>query len=128
MLECRHEARLGRFHRVKDVDADAKRVEQAGGKLHCAPQDIPGVGRGPRWKIRRALLSCCSRALWSMPRPVRRWAHLASWAGMSFSANDEKTAWAFYSSIFGWNQDSTMDMGPMGTYRIFNNGGARSAP
>ena len=26
--------------------------------------------------------------------------------------------------LFGWNEDSTMDMGPMGTYRIFNNGGA----
>ncbi len=39
------------------------------------------------------------------------------------SANDEQTAWPFYSGIFGWKQDSTMDMGPMGTYRIFNNGG-----
>src|SRR5947209_12230286 len=33
------------FIGVDDVDAYAKRVEQAGGKLHCPPQDIPTVGR-----------------------------------------------------------------------------------
>ena len=33
------------FIGVDDVDAYAKRVEQGGGKLHCAPMDIPNVGR-----------------------------------------------------------------------------------
>ena len=33
------------FIGVDDVDAYAKRLEQAGGKLHCPPQDIPTVGR-----------------------------------------------------------------------------------
>ena len=41
------------------------------------------------------------------------------------SANDGETAWPFYSELFGWKQDSTMDMGPMGIYRIFDNGGPR---
>ena len=33
------------FIGVDNVDAYAKRVEAAGGKLHCAPMDIPGIGR-----------------------------------------------------------------------------------
>ena len=33
------------FIGVDNVDAYAKRVEQAGGKLHFAPMDIPGIGR-----------------------------------------------------------------------------------
>jgi predicted enzyme related to lactoylglutathione lyase len=33
------------FIGVDNVDAYAKRLEQAGGKLHFAPLDIPGVGR-----------------------------------------------------------------------------------
>ena len=33
------------FIGVDDVDEYAKRVEKAGGKLHCAPQDIPTIGR-----------------------------------------------------------------------------------
>ena len=33
------------FIGVDDVDAYAKRVEQGGGKLHCQPMDIPGIGR-----------------------------------------------------------------------------------
>ena len=112
------------FIGVKDVDADAKRVEQAGGKLHCAPQDIPGIGR---WAFVEdpqgaAFLLFKGSLDYAPPRPPMGTPGTVGWNELS--ANDEKTAWPFYSSIFGWNQDSTMDMGPMGTYRIFNNGGA----
>jgi uncharacterized protein len=40
------------------------------------------------------------------------------------SANDEQSAWPFYSDMFGWTVETTMDMGPQGKYRIFKNGGA----
>ena len=43
-------------------------------------------------------------------------------------ADDEKTAWEFYSSLFGWTEDNSMDMGAMGLYRIFNNGGPQIGP
>jgi uncharacterized protein len=33
------------FIGVDDVNAEAQRLEKAGGKLQCAPMDIPGVGR-----------------------------------------------------------------------------------
>ncbi len=41
------------------------------------------------------------------------------------SANDGPSAWSFYSTLFGWTEDSVMDMGPMGIYRIFSTGGPR---
>ena len=32
---------------------------------------------------------------------------------------DWKKDWEFYSSLFGWKKADAMDMGPMGTYQIF---------
>jgi predicted enzyme related to lactoylglutathione lyase len=111
------------FVGVDDVDAYAKRVEQAGGKLHCRPQDIPGIGRfvsvedpqGAAFLLFKGSLD------YAPPRPPAGSPGTVGWNELS--ANDGQSAWPFYSEIFGWAEDSTMDMGPMGTYRIFNNGG-----
>jgi len=110
------------FIGVDDVDAYSKRVEQAGGKLHCAPQDIPSVGRfasaedpqGAAFLLFRGSLD------YAPPRPPTGTPGTVGWNELS--ANDEQSAWPFYSNLFGWKVESTMDMGPMGIYRIFNNG------
>jgi predicted enzyme related to lactoylglutathione lyase len=112
------------FIGVDDVDGYAKRVEQAGGKLHCAPQDIPTVGRfvsaeDPQGAV---FLLFKGSPTYTPPRPPAGSPGTVGWNELS--ANDEQTAWPFYSKLFGWTEDSTMDMGPNGTYRIFNNGGA----
>lgn len=112
------------FIGVDDVDAYAKRVERAGGKLHCAPTDIPKVGRfasaedpqGATFLLFKGSLN------YAPPRPSAGTPGTVGWNELS--ANDGETAWPFYSGLFGWKQERTMDMGPMGTYRIFNNGGA----
>jgi predicted enzyme related to lactoylglutathione lyase len=112
------------FIGVDDVDAYARRVEQAGGKLHCAPQDIPTVGRfvsaeDPQGAVFLLFKGLLNRA------PLRPPAGSPGTVGWNeLSANDGQSAWPFYSGLFGWTEDSTMDMGPNGTYRIFNNGGA----
>jgi predicted enzyme related to lactoylglutathione lyase len=112
------------FVGVDDVDAYAKRLEQAGGKLHCAPQDIPGIGRfasveDPQGAVFLLFKGSLNDA---PPRPSAGSPGSIGWNELS--ANDGQSAWHFYSSLFGWTEDSTMDMGPMGTYRIFNNGGS----
>jgi uncharacterized protein len=111
------------FIGVDDVDAYAKRLEQKGGKLHCAPQDIPTVGRfvsaeDPQGAVFLLFKGSLSEA---PPRPLAGSPGTIGWNELS--ANDERSSWPFYSSLFGWNEDSTMDMGANGTYRIFNNGG-----
>lgn len=112
------------FIGVDDVDAYAKRVEEAGGKLHFPPQDIPGVGRfaavedpqGAAFLLFKGSLESAP------PRPAAGTPGTVGWNELS--ANDEKTAWDFYSQIFGWTVETIMDMGPNGSYRIFKNGGA----
>jgi uncharacterized protein len=111
------------FIGVDDVDAYATRIEQAGGKLQCPPQDIPTVGRFASVQDPQgaAFLLFKGSLDYGPPRPPAGTPGTVGWNELS--ANDEKAAWPFYSDIFGWTVDSTMDMGPNGVYRIFKNGG-----
>jgi predicted enzyme related to lactoylglutathione lyase len=111
------------FIGVDDVDATARRVEQAGGKLHCPPMDIPTVGRFASIEDPQGATVLLFRGnMNSAPTPPMGTPGVVGWNELS--ANDEKTAWGFYSSIFGWTEHSTMDMGPMGIYRMFGLSGA----
>jgi uncharacterized protein len=111
------------FIGVDDVDAYAKRVEEAGGKLHCPAMDIPTVGRfasvedpqGATFLLFKGSLD------YAPPRPALGTPGTVGWNELS--ANDGPSAWTFYSELFSWNKDTAMDMGPMGVYQIFNNGG-----
>jgi uncharacterized protein len=111
------------FIGVDDVDAYAKRIEQAGGKLHCPPQDIPGVGRFVSAEDPQgaAFLLFKGSREYAPPRAPFGSPGTVGWNELT--ANDERSAWSFYSGLFGWTEDRTMDMGPNGIYRIFNNGG-----
>jgi hypothetical protein len=111
------------FIGVDDVDAYAGRVEQGGGKLHFPPMDIPTVGRFASVEDPQgaAFLLFKGSLDYAPQRPAAGTPGTIGWNELS--ANDGQTAWSFYSELFGWKEDSTMDMGPMGTYRIFNNGG-----
>ncbi len=112
------------FIGVDDVNASAKRVEQAGGKLHCPPQNIPAVGRFASVEDPQgaAFLLFKGALEYAPSRPPAGTPGTVGWNELS--ANEEQSIWPFYSDLFGWTVDSTMDMGPNGTYRIFNNGGA----
>jgi predicted enzyme related to lactoylglutathione lyase len=111
------------FIGVDDVDAYAKRLEQAGGKLHCPPQDIPTVGRWASVEDPQgtAFLLFKGSLDYAPPRPAAGSPGTVGWNELS--ANDGPSAWTFYSDLLGWTEESIMDMGPMGIYRIFKNGG-----
>jgi predicted enzyme related to lactoylglutathione lyase len=112
------------FIGVDDVDTYAKRVEQAGGKLHCPPQDIPTVGRFASVEDPQgaAFLLFKGSPASAPPRPPAGTPGTVGWNELS--ANEEQSAWSFYSDLFGWKVETLMDMGAQGIYRIFNNGGA----
>src|SRR5437764_12990276 len=85
-----------------DVDAYARRLEEAGGKLHCQPMDIPGVGRFASAQDPQGaafLLFTGSRDA-APPRPPAGTPGTIGWNELS--ANDEKSVWPFYSNLFGW--------------------------
>ncbi len=102
-----------------DVDATARRVSELGGKVHRGPQDIPGVGRfaivaDPQGAI-FALLK------WEAPHEDEpaspgKPGH-AGWRELY--AGELKSAFDFYSKLFGWSKAEAHDMGPMGIYQLF---------
>lgn len=106
---------------VADVDAKAEAIAKAGGRILMEPGDIPGVGRF-------ALVADPGGApfylLASLPRddippaPDPATPGLVSWHEL-YSGSGEKAAFDFYSGQFGWETIDEMNMGPMGTYRLF---------
>ena len=107
-----------------DVDADARRVEAAGGAIKRPPTDIPNVGRF-------AVVSDPGGAVFLLfkpntteaPKPVAPMTpgHVG-WHELV--AGDPDREFSFYSRLFGWTKDRAHDMGPMGAYQTFATGGA----
>ncbi|WP_448187334.1 VOC family protein [Azospirillum sp. sgz301742] len=114
---------------VDDVDAYAGKVQEAGGRVYRAPDDIPGVGRF-------AILADAQGAVFALfktacsgeaPPPVA--AGTPGHAGWhELYAADGPTAFDFYAKIFGWVKADAVDMGPMGTYQLFAPGGEEGGP
>lgn len=111
---------------VPDVDDYAKRVSAAAGKIHRAPEDIPGIGRF-------AVVSDPDGAAFILfkpnssetPKPVA--SNTAGHIGWhELHAGDLDAAWAFYEKLFGWTKVEALDMGPMGIYQTFAMGGSEA--
>jgi predicted enzyme related to lactoylglutathione lyase len=108
---------------VDDVDAFAARVKQAGGAIHRAPDDIPGVGRfafvadpqGATFMLFKGLTDARPQppAPGTPGHPGWRELHAGDW----------ESAFAFYSGLFGWTKADAVDMGAMGIYQLFAIGG-----
>ena len=102
---------------VDDVDDDATRFTKAGGMMHRAPADIPGVGRfaivaDPQG----AIIVLFKGTGTSPPAPTNAPGH-AGWRELL--ATDGAAAFAFYSQMFGWTKGDAVAIGPMGTYQLF---------
>lgn len=112
-----HPAWVGYIH-AGDVDATARALEAAGGKVHRGPDDIPGVGRF-------AVVSDPQGAMFQLLQPngpdqppvdPATPGHVG-WHELYTS--DWKAALDFYSGQFGWTKDGEFDMGQMGVYALF---------
>ena len=104
---------------VDDVDACAARIKEAGGGVHHAPEDIPGIGRfavvadpqGAAFVLFKGASDQSPQA----PAPGTP-GHVG-WHELH--ARDGVSAFPFYAEFFGWTKAETMDMGPMGIYQLF---------
>lgn len=112
---------LGYIH-AADVDAATASLEQAGGKVHRQPTDIPGVGRF-------AVVADPQGAMFMLlqpsgpdqpPVPAGTPGHVG-WHELY--TTDWEKAFDFYSSQFGWTKGVPFDMGAMGMYQLFAAGG-----
>ncbi len=102
-----------------DVDGDAKRAVKLGGTVCRAPEDIPGVGRF-------AVLADPGGAMFNIFKPNSSESPKEVPAGTpghigwcDLRAGDGKAAWKFYSKMFNWTKEGTMDAGPGGPYLMF---------
>lgn len=100
-----------------DVDATAKQAAQLGGKVQHPPTDIPSVGRF-------AVLTDPQGATFAIFKPLKpaddapRKPGFVTWHELN--TTDYKSAWKFYSELFGWKNTRSMDMGPeLGAYWMF---------
>jgi predicted enzyme related to lactoylglutathione lyase len=109
---------------VDDVDAYAQRLTAAGGKIHHAAEDIPGVGRfcvvadpgGAAFILFKGNGA-------DMPGDVAPGA-VGRVGWRELHALDREQAFAFYAGLFGWTRGDAIDMGPYGIYQIFAAAGA----
>jgi uncharacterized protein len=103
-----------------DADNTAMRVAQLGGRVLKQPEDIPNVGRfAVVMDPFGASFALLQPAMDGPPRgPIG--AGDFSWFEL-YTPNPEG-AWKFYSTLFGWEKTSAMDMGEMGVYQMFGRG------
>jgi uncharacterized protein len=105
---------------VADVDATVAKVKELGGKiLHV--ETVPEIGR-------LAVIADPQGAVIAVYTPQREMAaHDLSQPGEfqwhELYTTDSAAAFGFYQQIAGWEQLGELDMGPMGTYRLWGRGG-----
>lgn len=108
---------------VADIDAAVAGLEGAGGTVHRR-FDIPEVGRialvadpqGAGLALIQGTSDGKSEAFDQSKAGHGNWHELHS--------SDWQATWDFYANQFGWAKGIGMDMGPMGTYQLFQADGA----
>lgn len=104
---------------VADVDAKIKEIEKRGGKLFKGPIDVPGM-------VRFAIMLDPHGAMFNIMTPLSDAAQekvppdtIGHIGWKELHADDLNEAWDFYSGLFGWSKGTSMDMGAMGIYQLF---------
>ena len=105
---------------VANVDETVKKVKELGGKVMKEAEDIPTVGRF-------AVVTDPQGGAISLFTPkgemkLHDMEQQGEFCWNELMTTDLEGAFAFYEKIFGWTKIQDMDMGPMGTYRIFGIG------
>ena len=106
---------------VHDADSAAAKAKRLGGAVLKEPADIPNVGRF-------AVVADPQGAAFNLFQPSEAGQPaVASEPGHigwhELHASEWPKAFEFYSEMFGWSKGEGVDMGPMGTYQLFNIGG-----
>jgi predicted enzyme related to lactoylglutathione lyase len=104
---------------VPKLEEAVSHIERLGGKTHTDVISIPNVGRmqvmlDPQGAAFYAFEPASTAQRPEGPAEVGE----ASWHELM--TTDWRAAMTFYQEVFGWQPSEAMDMGPMGTYQMFN--------
>jgi predicted enzyme related to lactoylglutathione lyase len=102
---------------TRDVDGTVAAAVRAGGSIVKEPQDLQGAGRFAVLKDPQGAVFAILDPENSHPDEVV--APLSTFSWHELATSDHEAAFAFYSSLFGWEALQRMDMGEAGTYLIF---------
>lgn len=122
------------YFAVEDCDRTAEDIARAGGRVIRGPADIPGTGRfAVAADPQGAVFGLLEPDMGGMsPEEVaraergegafdqRKEGH-GNWHELM--TTDPEAGLAFYAALFGWTGGEAMDMGPMGSYRMFRHRG-----
>jgi len=108
---------------VDDVDATAKLATKLGGKVCKDPTDIPTVGRFSVLADPQGVPISVFKP--NAPMSLHDPASDGEFCWNELLTSDSAAAFRFHSELFGWKVLQDMDMGPMGTYRIYGVGEQR---
>lgn len=109
---------------VPNVDETAEQAVALGGSVHKEPTDIPAVGRFSVIADPQGATIC----IWT---PIDAAAaddappKLGEFSWHELATTDVAGALDFYTKLFGWTAGPSHDMGPMGTYQIFERNGVQ---
>jgi uncharacterized protein len=108
---------------VDDVDAHVEKIVQAGGKLWKPATDVPNMLRFAVMSDPQGAAIVVFTPHPAMPSPKRPESPTPGTIGWhELYTTDLEGGFEFYNKLFGWSKVSDMDMGPMGIYRIFDEG------
>jgi len=117
-----HTAWVG-YISVDDVDAHIEKIVEAGGKLWKPATDVPGMLRFAVMSDPQGAAIVVFTPNPAMPTPERPAPPTPGTIGWhELYTTDLEAGFAFYNKLFGWTKLSDMDMGPMGVYRLFDEG------
>lgn len=109
-----------------DVDADAARVADLGGKLAFGPMDIPQVGRFALVSDPQGVVFALMKQASEEPATAFKQEPGGDRVGhgvwIELATPDPAGALAFYGKLFGWTQAGAMPMGDMGDYVFIGTG------
>jgi predicted enzyme related to lactoylglutathione lyase len=110
----------GMYVAVDKLEDAVAKIKQLGGKELSPIIDVPTVGRMQTvLDPQGAAFSVYEAATPHQPDAPRQVGDV-SWHELMTS--DAEAALKFYSQMFGWQESTAMDMGPMGKYHIFKGG------
>src|SRR5215212_3283181 len=104
-----------------DFDASVAQIKRLGGSELSELIDIPTVGRMQMMKDPQG---AAFYIIQPEPRdnPPDREPENGEASWIELMTTDAPAAMTFYEDLFGWRPTDAMDMGPMGTYQMFNRG------
>jgi predicted enzyme related to lactoylglutathione lyase len=106
---------------VDDVDATAKKIVAAGGKIQRPAEDIPNVGRFAVVADPAGAVFLIFKGMGNDNMPPRAPMGTPGFVDWNeLYGGDPEASFKFYSGLFGWTKNQSMDMGEMGVYLTFD--------